>query len=713
MKKILLTIFIILPLLSACNKEKIQLLPSPMDWKTFPIEIEGENGSFNQTRSSFPADCLDMISDLNIAVYDNGRLCYSEYFTDLNTLALRFPDEEKKYDLFFLANSGKVKAPASQQAMEEFSCRYQDYSVFHSTGFPMSLVCKNFQPGSITKFILKRLVGEYVLSFSNGARLADYEIKSVKLCHCAADVKPFADESKTTEVFDDGDYLTTSDIADLNNGKKVSLYFLENMQGVLLPGNTDPKKKIPSSIGDPSVSGLCTYLLVEAGAVTPTAEYSRIHCRCYLGSDTTSDFNIKRNTRYELNLDFESDFVKEEEWRLEPDTPDITGSIKTNKSAVSLFYGYDKLDGDVTVSVPEGAEYTVTLNGQENLKAGVSFTTDAPFRTEKLQQVFTGNGHFHFKTSLKPDACLLSDCTPDIRKVTATITTTDGLLTKKLNINVYHELFPIRLNYNNDLLKMKVFNPFARKFTTTVSGVVHGAGTSQKSQIAGEKRENCSENLSTVSKTFTPASGQYVNIDNSSFHDACHKIRFNHDVWYDHTWLGTSGGWRHSFPNAFQVQVDIKVDDKALDILDPIGCGGMFWLDNLPNLTKEEQDDRTFVVLWWPAYVWDRAKAWDADIVTKVADLKKDDSYMICTNDYHMLKTPYIRVLPSGLDVKFHFIDENGNYWDFHSENTNDLYEYYFITGLGNQNYNRTLDLSVNGCSDWFWNFRGHKKNEK
>lgn len=712
MKKILSTIFTVLPILWACNKEKIQVLPSPENWKTFPIEIEGENGSFNQTRSSFSSDCLDMISNLNVAVYSNGTLCYSEYFTDLNSLALRFPDEEHKYDLYFLANAGKIKAPASQQAMEEFSCRYPDYAVFRSTGFPMSLACRDFLPGSITKFRLKRLVGEYVLSFSNGARLADYEIKSVKLCNCAADVEPFADESKATEAFNDGDYLTKTDIADLNNGKQVSLYFLENMQGVLLPGNTDPKKKIPSSIGDSSVSGLCTYLLVEAEAVTPTAEYGRIHCRCYLGEDTVSDFNIKRNTRYELNLDFESDFIKEEEWRFEPDTPDIKGSIRTSKSTISLFYGYDKLDGDVTVSVPEGAEYTIDLNNEENMKAQVSFTTNAPCRTEKEKRIFTGGGDFHFKTSLEPDACLPADGTPDIKKVTATITTTDGLLTKKLDINVYHELFPIRLDYDNDLLKMKVFNPFARKFSTTVSGKVHGAGISQKSQIAGEKRENCSEDLATVSKTFIPASRQYVNIDNSSFHDACHKIRFNHDVWYDHTWLGTSGGWRHSFPNAFQVQVGIKVDGKDIDLSDPIGSGEMFWLDNLPNLTKDEPDDRTYVVLWWPSYVWGRAKAWDADILSKVTELKKDDNYMICTNDYHMQKTPYTRVLPSGLDVKFHFIDEDGDYWDFHSENTDDLYEYYFITGRGNQNYNRTVELSVNGCCDWFWNFRGHKENE-
>lgn len=712
MKRFIPTICIAFSILLACNKEKTQVLPSPGEWKTFPIEIECENGSFNHTRSSFSTGCLDIVSDLNIAIYNNGKLCYSEYFTDLNALALRFPDEDLKYDLYFLANSGKIKAPASEQAMEEFSCRYPDYGVFHSSGFPMSLTCKDFQPGSITKFILKRLVGEYVLSFSDGARLADYEIKSVKLCNCATDVKAFAGESKATEVFNDGDYLTKSDITDLNNGKKVSLYFLENMQGVLLKGNTDPKKKIPSSIGDPSVSGLCTYLLVEAGAVTPTAEYGRIYCRCYLGEDTVSDFNIRRNTCYGLNLNFDSDFVSEEEWRLEPDTPEVTGNIRTSKSSISLFYGYDKLDGDVTIYVPEGAEYTVTLNEQENLKAGVSFTTDAPFRAEKLQRVFTGGGNFHFKTSLKPDACLSADGIPDIRKVTATITTTDGLLTKEMNINVYHELFPIRLDFHNDQLKMKAFNPFARKFTTTVSGEVHGAGISQKSQIAGEKRENCSENLTAVSKTFTPASGQYVNIDNSSFHDACHRIRFNHDCWYDYTFFGTSGEWRHSFPNAFQVQVDIKVDGSAIDILDPIGSGGMFWLDNLPNLTKDEPDDRTYVVLRWPSYVWGRAKAWDADIVAKVADLKKDDKYMICVNDYHMLKNPYTRVLPSGLDVKFHFIDEGGNHWDFHSENTGDLYEYYFITGCGNPNYNRTLDLSVNGCCDWFWNFRGHKENE-
>ncbi|MBQ0096915.1 MAG: hypothetical protein KBS53_04610, partial [Bacteroidales bacterium] len=182
MKRFIPTICIAFSILLACNKEKTQVLPSPGEWKIFPIEIEGENGSFNHTRSSFSTGCLDIVSDLNIAIYNNGKLCYSEYFTDLNALALRFPDEDLKYDLYFLANSGKIKAPASEQAMEEFSCRYPDYGVFRSSGFPMSLTCKDFQPGSITKFILKRLVGEYVLSFSDGARLADYEIKSVKLC---------------------------------------------------------------------------------------------------------------------------------------------------------------------------------------------------------------------------------------------------------------------------------------------------------------------------------------------------------------------------------------------------------------------------------------------------------------------------------------------------------------------------------------------------
>ncbi len=138
----------------------------------------------------------------------------------------------------------------------------------------------------------------------------------------------------------------------------------------------------------------------------------------------------------------------------------------------------------------------------------------------------------------------------------------------------------------------------------------------------------------------------------------------------------------------------------------------MFWLDNLPDMTKEETDDRTYVVLWWPGYVWDRTKAWDADITAKVDELKRDNDYMICTNDYRMLQSPYIRILPSGLDMKLHFIDESNGCWDFHSENTGNLYEYYFISGRGNQNYNRTLEVSVNGCCDWFWNFRDHKKNE-
>lgn len=712
MKKNLFTISLACIMLAACTKEKIQVISSPESWKAFPIELAGEGSNFSDTKSSFSADCLDIISDVNIAVYDNGRLRYSEYFTDLNAIALRFPDEEAEYNLYFLANSGKIKVPASEMAMKEFSYLFPDYSSFHTTGFPMSLVYTGFKPGSITKFILKRLVGEYVLTFSDKSDIANYAIKSVKLCNCAADVKPFAEENQATVVFNNGDYLTESDIADLNAGKKVSLFFMENMQGVLLPGNTDPKKKVPASIGDASVFGLCTYLEAEAEAVTPTAKYNRIYCRCYLGSDMTSDFNIKRNTRYELNLDFESDFINEEQWRLEPDTPEITGEISISKSSISLFYGYDDLDGDVSIAIPEGAEYTVSIDFNENKDTQVSFTTTAPYRTEGLENIFTGSGKFHFKTALKPDGCLMTDGTPDIKEVSAIIATTDGLLKKDLNIKVYHELFPIHLEYQNDRLKMKVFNPLAQKFSTTISGTVNGSGVSQKSQIAGEQRVNCAESITSISKTFIPASGQYVDIDNSSFHNACDKIRFNHDVWYDWTWLGTSGGWRHSYPTAFQMEVDIKVGGRNLDIFDPIGSGEMFWLDNLPNLTKDEPDERTFVNLWWPDYVWDRTKTWDADITPKVEELKSDESYLRCTNDYHLQHSPYIRILPSGIDMKFHFIDEEGNYWDFHSNNTGDLYEYYFLCGRGNYNYNRTLDVSINGCCDWFWNFRDHKPNE-
>ena len=97
------------------------------------------------------------------------------------------------------------------------------------------------------------------------------------------------------------DSASARDISLLNNGGTIRLYAFENMQGTLLPGNTDPWKKVPSSIGDNAP--LCTYIEAVCSYTTDTETCDDITYRMYLGENATTNFDVRRNTLYRLTLE--------------------------------------------------------------------------------------------------------------------------------------------------------------------------------------------------------------------------------------------------------------------------------------------------------------------------------------------------------------------------------------------------------------------------
>lgn len=347
-----------------------------------------------ESRSSFSDEELDKITDLNVFIYHEGILLgnYSSYHTDMSSLMLAFPYDRDGFNIYMLGNVGKIEAPFHEKDIINLRYVAESYDQFHSKGFPIANVFADYRKGELAVFRLKRLVGQYDIMVRSSAVSAVYDVKDVRLLNCALDMYPFAPDMKATVFTRDGNYgespqgdsLTEDDIRALNSGESVSLYLVENLQGELLPGNTDRRKKIPSSLEsiDPGRAGSCTYLEVTADITTQSAKYTDGKYRFYLGQNQTTDFSIKRSTLYDVTLDFTQNMVSEEEWRIEVGDPEVN-DMTLSKTEAHVVKG---IGDHILISGPkvrvENCDFDglyhvledVVIDGREYQK--LSFVTD-------------------------------------------------------------------------------------------------------------------------------------------------------------------------------------------------------------------------------------------------------------------------------------------------------------------------------------------------
>lgn len=325
----------------ACVKYEEMVPGSEMPGCPFPIKIYVDDPMMmSGTRSSFTDYEMGRLTDVNVFVYREGKLLeeYSSYHKDASDVMLSIPAGTEEYDIYMLGNVGKVEAPERQYDISGIRHVVDDYGEFRNSGVPVAGVFAGYRRGDMAEFPLKRLVGQFDIRMSASADKADYQVKDIRVMNCARDVYPFSESTAATMFLCpspyDGetgcDMLTDDDVRDLNAGEVVTLYFVENLQGELLAGNTDPKVKIPSSLPS-AVAERCTYVEITADVVTPAARYTDCRYRFYPGRNETTDFSIMRNTLYEVFLDFTQNMVHEEEWRIEADEPEVADVVFTKE----------------------------------------------------------------------------------------------------------------------------------------------------------------------------------------------------------------------------------------------------------------------------------------------------------------------------------------------------------------------------------------------
>ena len=361
----------------SCIYEDLSDCPNYIQDIGKPVDVEFSVSSTDstKTRSSISASETD-VANLNLLVYYDGKLEASSYIESPTSFSMSLV-KGRTYNMYALANMGKVTAPATEDHM----LRYQ-YSISKITDIKQGLpMCWTIEGKTISgtspaiSIILERMVSRINFNIDS-SELEDFTVTAVRLRQGALKMYPFFENgnggSRASSPSDvgDGDWASSSDLTRLNAGGKATFYALENCQGVLLPGNKSAESKIPSEI--PSSADLCTYLEMTASY---SGEYEGVPVssdnvvyRFYIGNDNCSDFNVIRNNDVDISLTVTRERIFDESWRVSygEDLPNIAYVLSNSESSVSLNVG-----GSTTLS----ATYYRTVDGARDSETDVTSYT--------------------------------------------------------------------------------------------------------------------------------------------------------------------------------------------------------------------------------------------------------------------------------------------------------------------------------------------------
>ena len=317
---------------------------------SFVTQIAGAESI--SVKSILPDDIETKVSDVTLASYDaGGSLTDARYYESGFSLMSLNVSGQGSSNVYALVNMGDMTGcfPGDESEVPLMEYMLQSFSSVETSGFPMSGVLEKYRPSQgqgiikVDRLFSKLCVRILHKSLSGYTPSAFY---AYNLCNRSLFVRqanrrmlPFAPEG--SRAVSETDILASSDHnPDLNDRNAydgsltmgqlgpgpgyfqdttVVLYVPENAQGNLLPSNTDPYGKVYDNISDiagKSYSGLCTYLEFNARREATQGYSGNVMYRYYLGADNTSDFNLVRNKRYDLTLDFTEEGFFVNSWKV-------------------------------------------------------------------------------------------------------------------------------------------------------------------------------------------------------------------------------------------------------------------------------------------------------------------------------------------------------------------------------------------------------------
>ena len=172
-----------------------------------------------------------------------------------------------------------------------------------------------------------------------------------------------------------------------------SFYVPENMQGTLLPGNTDSRRKTRDELIARNLSAVEPYLTyVEfSGHLDPAAGGygGDVTYRFYLGRDNCSNFDLERGREHKVSLSFRVGSIFDSDWRVEPVLTDSRTFALTADASFTTDIGAVNGSRLVAVRKSRPGAFYVYMNplgslGGANLLLGKDASSSAAFTPASL-----------------------------------------------------------------------------------------------------------------------------------------------------------------------------------------------------------------------------------------------------------------------------------------------------------------------------------------
>lgn len=340
MRKFIKVLFILPIILSACNSDDYDAQSvGNDDMREVEFHLLLKNGG-NCTRSILNESVIEtMMTDVTVAVYyPGGKVIDVRYSkTESGKVKAMVPSQEK-VNVYVLVNMGDMSSsfPVEETEVKDIAYSFDDYEEIAESGLPMAGMLKSYVVSSgMDDVEVERLFAKVEVTVDHseidrhfGSENMNFENRSLFIRQANRNLMPFGKSraNMPEHILEVADYNDQMNAGTLDSGLSkgfvsdttLVFYVPENLQGDLLPDNSDHWAKVPDNISQSDVSGLCTYVEVTGYQEGVHGYSGSLIYRFYIGDDATSNFDIERNKVYRVSFFPTRDGEKvEDSWKVE------------------------------------------------------------------------------------------------------------------------------------------------------------------------------------------------------------------------------------------------------------------------------------------------------------------------------------------------------------------------------------------------------------
>lgn len=309
----------------AGNDEGFNIHDINSDSLVFRLNLKLNNKSSILTRAY---NLIDVIHNVNVFVYGSGgQLLYHQYYA--TSYGIQVLTSAGTKTVVVIANAGNMNSSQYGTLESLRTARQTEIPGTNSSIVYAAEVTKTLTNSDRNIDVtIKRLLSKLTFVFDKSAldpgtsiTISGIQLKNVPgSCFYIMQNTPSANDIVT-----DGDYLSDN-LEPANHESASPLYMFENMQGTI-GSTTNPMAKSPAS-----KSGVCSYAEITANYSNPQ-KTGTVKYRMYLGENTTTSFDVIRETHYLETIRLTGAGISNPSWMVDIEQlNDITYTITASAS---------------------------------------------------------------------------------------------------------------------------------------------------------------------------------------------------------------------------------------------------------------------------------------------------------------------------------------------------------------------------------------------